>query len=104
LKKFSDKFSGKIGARYEITNSLGTADSWKNNVETNQQIERNYNNLLPYLSFNYAINDKNNISYSFSSRMRRPSFWELNPVKNLITEDNYTQNNPFVKASSTIRS
>ena len=100
-KKFSDKFSGKIGARYEITNSLGTADSWKNNVETNQQIERNYNNLLPYLSFNYAINDKNNICYSFSSRMRRPSFWELNPVKNLITEDNYTQNNPFVKASST---
>jgi hypothetical protein len=33
--------------------------------------------------------------------MRRPSFWELNPVKNIITQDNYTQNNPFVKASST---
>ena len=100
-KKFSDKLSGKVGTRYEITNSLGTADSWKNDVESNQKIDRNYNNLLPYLSFNYAINDKNNLSYSFSSRMRRPSFWELNPVKNLITEDNYTQNNPFVKASST---
>jgi iron complex outermembrane recepter protein len=100
-KKFSDKFSGKLGARYEITNSLGTADSFKDDVESNQRIERNYNNLLPYLSFNYAINDKNNISYSFSSRMRRPSFWELNPVKNIITEDNYTQNNPFVKAAST---
>jgi iron complex outermembrane recepter protein len=100
-KKFSDKLSGKVGTRYEITNSLGTADSWKNDVESNQEIERNYNNLLPYLSFNYAINDKNNLSYSFSSRMRRPSFWELNPVKNIITEDNYTQNNPFVKASST---
>ncbi|WPO83181.1 outer membrane beta-barrel protein [Chryseobacterium sp. JJR-5R] len=100
-KKFSDKFSGKIGARYEITNSVGTAESLKNNVESNQKIERNYNNFLPYLSFNYAINDKNNLSYSFSSRMRRPSFWELNPVRNIITEDNYTQNNPFVKASST---
>ncbi|WP_027380353.1 outer membrane beta-barrel family protein [Chryseobacterium daeguense] len=100
-KKFSDKFSGKVGTRYEITNSLGTADSWKNNVQSKQEIKRNYNNILPYLSFNYALNDKNNISYSFSSRMRRPSFWELNPVKNLITEDNYTQNNPFVKASST---
>ncbi len=32
--------------------------------------------------------------------MRRPSFWELNPVRNIITQDNYTQNNPFVKASS----
>ena len=99
-KKFSDKFSGKVGARYEITNSVGTADSFKNNVKGHQKIEQNYNNFLPYLSFNYAINDKNNLSYAFSSRMRRPSFWELNPVRNIITEDNYTQNNPFVKASS----
>ncbi len=101
-KKFSDKFSGKVGARYEITNSLGTADSPTNTIpeQQHQRIERNYNNFLPYVSFNYTINDKNNISYSFSSRMGRPSFWELNPVRNIITEDNYTQNNPFVKASS----
>lgn len=98
-KKFSDKFSGKAGARYEITSSLGTSDNAKQ--PEYQKIKRNYQNLLPYLSFNYAINDKNNLSYSFSSRMRRPSFWELNPVKNIITENNYTQNNPFVKAAST---
>lgn len=98
-KKLSDKISGKVGARYEITNSLGTSDNAP--TEALKKIERNYNNLLPYLSFNYAVNDKNNISYSFSSRMRRPSFWELNPVRNILTEANYTQNNPFVKASST---
>lgn len=98
-KKLSDKISGKIGARYEITHSLGTSDNAP--TEDLKRIERNYNNLLPYLSFNYAINDKNNISYSFSSRMRRPSFWEINPVRNILTDDNYTQNNPFVKASST---
>jgi len=97
-KKFSDKFSGKLGTRYEITRSLGTSEIPDQPM---QEFERNYNNLLPYLSLNYAINDKNNISYAFSSRMRRPSFWELNPVKNILTEDNYTQNNPFVKASST---
>lgn len=97
-KKFSDKFSGKIGTRYEITNSLGTSD---NAAAEYRKIERNYNNLLPYVSVNYAINDKNNLSYAFSSRMRRPSFWELNPVRNILTLDNYTQNNPFVKASST---
>lgn len=97
-KKFSDKFSGKIGTRYEITNSIGTSD---NAAPEYREIERDYNNLLPYLSINYAINDKNNISYAFSSRMRRPSFWELNPVRNILTENNYTQNNPFVKASST---
>ncbi|WP_407517619.1 TonB-dependent receptor domain-containing protein [Elizabethkingia anophelis] len=97
-KKFSDKFSGKVGARYEITNSLGTSD----NAQTPEykRIERNYNNLLPYLSLNYVINKDHNLSYSFSSRMRRPSFWELNPVKEYLTDFNYVQNNPFVKASS----
>ncbi|MGU3374048.1 TonB-dependent receptor domain-containing protein [Chryseobacterium sp. M5A1_1a] len=98
-KKFSDKFSGKIGTRYEITNSLGTSDNPP--TDDLKRIERKYNNILPYVSLNYAINDKNNISYSFSSRMRRPSFWEINPVVNKLTDDNYTQNNPFVKASST---
>ena len=86
-----------MGARYEIIKSTGTSEV------PNQPIQvfgRNYTNLLPYLSVNYAINENNNISYSFSSRMRRPSFWELNTVKNILTEDNYTQNNPFVKASS----
>ncbi|MNK58331.1 hypothetical protein D3C87_774020 [compost metagenome] len=97
-KKLSEKFSGKVGARYEITNSLGTSDNSQNPAYA--RIERNFNNFLPYLSLNYAINDKNNISYAFSSRMRRPSFWEVNPVRNILTDDNYTQNDPFVKASS----
>lgn len=97
-KTFSPKFSGKVGARYELTKSVGNSD---NAQDLNlRNIERNYNKLLPYLSMNYAINADNNISYAFSSRMRRPSFWELNPVRNVLTEFNYTQNNPFVKASS----
>lgn len=98
-KKVSEKFSGKVGARYEITNSVGTSD---NLPEISlRRIERNYNNFLPYISLNYGINANHNVSYAFSSRMRRPSFWQINPVKNILTENNYTQNNPFVKASST---
>ena len=97
-KSFSPKFSGKVGARYEFTQSEGNSDNAQD--ERLRSIKRNYNQLLPYLSVNYAINETNNISYAFSSRIKRPSFWELNPVKTLLTEFNYTQNNPFVKASS----
>ncbi|MGV8916125.1 MAG: TonB-dependent receptor domain-containing protein [Kaistella sp.] len=97
-KIFSPKFSAKAGARYEMTKSVGKSDNAQD--ENLRNIERDYDKLLPYFSFNYAINDKNNISYAFSSRMRRPSFWELNPVKNVLTEFNYIQNNPFVKAST----
>ncbi|UJF30595.1 TonB-dependent receptor [Kaistella sp. 97-N-M2] len=97
-KIFSPKFSGKIGARYELTQSLGKSDNAQD--EKLRNIKRDYDKFLPYVSLNYAVNDNNNISYAFSSRMRRPSFWELNPVRNILTEFNYTQNNPFVKASS----
>lgn len=97
-KKFSDKFSGKIGSRYEMTKSVGTSDNTTN--PEMKRIERNYNKFLPYLSVNYAINKNHNLSYSFSTRVRRPSFWELNPVKTFLTDDNYIQNNPFVQAST----
>ena len=96
--KISPKLSGKVGARYEMTNSEGKSD---NAQDVNlRNIKRDYNQLLPYLSLNYALNDNNTISYAFSSRMRRPNFYELNPIRTILTEFNYTQNNPFVKASS----
>lgn len=96
--KISPKLSGKIGARYELTQSEGKSDNAQDLELRN--IKRNYNKILPYLSFNYAISDHHNLSYAFSSRMRRPNFYELNPVRTVLTEFNYTQNNPFVKASS----
>lgn len=92
-KKFSEKFSAKVGSRYEYTKSEGTV------LNDNQSIERNYGNLLPYASISYAPADNHSFSYTFSSRVRRPSFWEINPVRNYLTNTNYTQNNPFVKAS-----
>lgn len=97
-KTISQKFSGKLGARYELTQSEGKSDNAQD--ENLRSIQRDYNKLLPYLSVNYAINDNHNLSYAFSSRMKRPSFWELNPTRTILTEFNYTQNNPFVKASS----
>ncbi|WP_226063852.1 outer membrane beta-barrel family protein [Kaistella polysaccharea] len=97
-KSFSPKFSGKVGARYELTQSEGNSDNPTD--ERLKSIKRNYNQILPYLSLNYTLNEKNNISYAFSSRVKRPSFWELNPTKTFLTEFNYTQNNPFVKSSS----
>lgn len=91
-RKLSEKISGKIGTRYEMTRSSGE-------ILGKTSFDRNYNNLLPYLNFNYTINADNNVSYTFSSRVKRPRFWELNPSRTYFTPDNYTQNNPFVLAS-----
>lgn len=93
-KKFSDKFSGKIGTRFEATLSTGDVVG-----KSDIGFERNYNNLLPYATLNYAINDNNNLTYSFSSRVRRPGFGQLNPSRTYFTPTNYIQNNPFMQAS-----
>ncbi|CAI8824987.1 TonB-dependent receptor domain-containing protein [Chryseobacterium sp. IT-36CA2] len=91
-RKLTEKLSGKIGARYEMTRSTG-------DIVDKTGFERNYNNLLPYLNLNYAINSDHNLSYTFSSRIRRPRFWELNPSRTYFTPTNYTQNNPFILAA-----
>lgn len=91
-RKLNEQLSGKIGARYEMTRSTG-------DIVGKTGFERNYNNLLPYLNLNYAINSDHNLSYTFSSRVRRPRFWELNPSRTYFTPTNYTQNNPFVLAA-----
>ncbi|SDI25266.1 Outer membrane receptor proteins, mostly Fe transport [Chryseobacterium taeanense] len=93
-KTFNEKFSGKIGSRIEFTNATGDV------VNKNESFTNNYSNILPYLNFNYEINKDHNISYTFSSRVSRPSFWAINPTRIYLTQNNYAQNNPFIKASS----
>ncbi|EJL76099.1 outer membrane beta-barrel family protein [Chryseobacterium populi] len=91
-RKFNEKLSGKLGTRFEMTKSTG-------DIIGKTGFDRDYNNLLPYLNLNYTINENNSISYTFSSRVRRPRFWELNPSRTYFTPTNYTQNNPFILAS-----
>ncbi|WP_379968041.1 TonB-dependent receptor domain-containing protein [Epilithonimonas sp. UC225_85] len=93
-RKFSEKFSGKLGTRFEATISTGDVVG-----KPDIGFERDYNNLLPYATLNYAINENNNITYSFSSRVRRPGFGQLNPSRTYFTPTNYIQNNPFMQAS-----
>lgn len=92
-KSFNDKVSTKLGTRLELTKSEGSV------IDKNEHFTRDYNSFLPYASINYTINKNHNVTYSFSSRVRRPSFWELNPSRIYLTQTNYVQNNPFMKAS-----
>lgn len=94
-KSFSEKLSTKLGVRFDHTYALGQV------VDKNIEIERDNSYWLPYLNINYLPSENHNLTYSFSSRILRPSFWQLNPVKIYLTSTNYVQNNPFAKAERT---
>ncbi len=92
-RQFGEQFSAKLGTRYEITQTDGEI------LGKNNSFENNYGNFLPYASLNYAPGPTHNVSYTFSSRIKRPRFWELNPSRVYFTPTNYIQNNPFMKSS-----
>lgn len=95
-KMLGKKVSVKAGLRYEYTWTKGDVDG---KSDAFYHFKKNYGNILPFLNLNYAVNENHNLSYSFSSRVRRPSFWELNPVRLYTTPTNYIQNNPFMMPS-----
>jgi outer membrane receptor protein involved in Fe transport len=73
-KQFNDKWSTKVGLRYEYTNTNGTN---LNSLVLNNK----YGNLFPtfYLSFN--PNENHNFSTNFSTRINRPSLNSMNPSR-----------------------
>lgn len=95
-RSLGKKVSMKGGVRYEMT---GTKGDILGKDDPLYHFKENYGNILPFLNLNYAISENNNLSYNFSSRIRRPSFWELNPVRMYTTTTNYIQNNPFMLPS-----
>ncbi|MBC7556309.1 MAG: TonB-dependent receptor [Chryseobacterium sp.] len=96
-KNLGEKFSGKLGTRIELTRNQGDVID---KIDPYYHFKNAYNNVLPYLSANYNFNKNNTLSYTFSSRIRRPSFSQLNPSRQYLTLNNYLQNNPFMKAST----
>jgi hypothetical protein len=74
----------------------------KANAITMGTIEkRNYLIWLPGASFSYSINANQRINLSFTRRITRPSFDQLNPFRFYFSPLNYWVGNPFLKPSVT---
>ena len=90
-KNFGEKWTSKVGFRYEITKSEGVV------LDKDITINRDNKSFLPYVSIGYNPSQNHSFSYSFSSRIERPAFWAIAPNKIYLTANNYVQNNPFAK-------
>ncbi len=55
---------------------------------------RNYTNLFPSLFLSYEIGEGNAIQTSYSRRVRRPRFWDLNPFFTFSDNRNLFAGNP----------
>ncbi len=86
----SGKFSYQLGLRYEDT------DFFANLIDTQEITRLKYSNYFPSGFFTYEISDKQSIQLSYSKRLRRPRFWDLNPFYGLGDSRSNFVGNPFL--------
>jgi len=67
------KVTLQLGLRAELTDALGES------VTLNESFERDYFSLFPSVSLSHSIKEDHQLSYSYSRRINRPSYQDLNP-------------------------
>lgn len=82
------KYSYQLGLRYEYTDVTTTL------LNTNQVNPRQYHGLFPSGFFNYQITPENQVQLSYSRRIRRPGFRDLNPFFSFSDRINIRTGNP----------
>jgi len=62
--------------------------------ETNEVNDRDYLNLFPSVFVGYEFDGENTVQASYSRRIRRPRFWDLNPFFSFSDNRNIRSGNP----------
>ena len=83
-----NKFSYQVGLRAERSD---VRTELVNNDSINA---RNYTNFFPSGFVSYELNNGNSIQASYSRRVRRPRFWDLNPFFTFSDARNQFSGNP----------
>ena len=95
FNKEFEKFSLQAGLRAELTDALG------NSVTLDTTVERSYLNLFPSLNISHQIGEKHSMSYSYSRRIDRPTYQDLNPFLFFLDQYTFERGNPLLQPQYT---
>ncbi|HEY0244291.1 MAG TPA: outer membrane beta-barrel family protein, partial [Mucilaginibacter sp.] len=85
----------QLGLRGEYTNSTGDL------ITTSQIVNRKYFNLFPSVFINHTFSKDNELGLTYSRRIDRPSYEDLNPFVYYLDPYTFSQGNPFLKPQYT---
>jgi outer membrane receptor protein involved in Fe transport len=90
VNKQIKKWSLQGGLRIENTIAKGFQ------VTNDSTFKRNFTNLFPSAFISYAINKNNSLTLSYSRRITRPNYQDLNPFTYFLDSLSYRQGNPYL--------
>ncbi|WP_284459920.1 outer membrane beta-barrel family protein [Chryseobacterium sp.] len=92
-KDFGEKWSAKIGLRYEYTDTKGFSPT------TESQSDNRYGKLFPTAYISYKADANHQFSLTYSRRINRPYFRALDPFRWYSNPNTYYTGNPSLQPS-----
>ncbi|MGG9972817.1 TonB-dependent receptor domain-containing protein [Ferruginibacter sp. SUN002] len=100
-QQLNQKWSLQAGVRMEQTNSDGTLTRGDGIVQPDNRVKRNYLDFFPSGAVSWMVNQKNSLSLTYSRRIDRPTYQDLNPFENKLDELTYQKGNAFLRPQYT---
>lgn len=94
---------GKLGVQLGLRNEYTFIRTENSGEAELGDLEKDYNRLFPSASFSYQWSDQTSAQLSYSRRIRRPSFWQLNPFAGLRDPNQLFIGNPDIDPAYTDR-
>ncbi|PUZ21745.1 TonB-dependent receptor [Chitinophaga parva] len=85
------KWSMQLGLRGEYSHVRG------NSMTINRVTDTTYFNLFPNAAFTYNLNKNNALGLSYSRRLQRPSYEDLNPFEFYLDKYTKVSGNPYLR-------
>lgn len=95
LSRTIKKWELTAGLRVENTIAKG------HQISNDSSFKRNYTNLFPNVGAGYNMNEKNQFNLSYSRRISRPDYDDLNPFIYFLDSLTYGQGNPYLQPQFT---
>ncbi|MGN6292341.1 MAG: TonB-dependent receptor domain-containing protein [Chitinophagaceae bacterium] len=95
LSRSIKKWELTAGLRMENTIAKG------HQISNDSSFKRNYTNLFPNIGAGYNMNEKNQFNLSYSRRISRPDYDDLNPFIFFLDSLTYGQGNPYLQPQFT---
>ena len=94
-KQFGKNTSIQLGLRIEHTASEG------NSVTLNKNVKRSYTDFFPNVAISEKLGDNHQLGLSYTRRIDRPSYQDLNPFTFYIDQYTYQVGNPYLNPQYT---
>ncbi len=100
-RQLNSKWSLQGGLRAEQTNSEGILTRADGQVQADNEVKRHYLDVFPSAALSWNISQKHALNLTYSRRIDRPTYQDLNPFENKLDELTYQKGNAFLKPQYT---